>query len=305
MRDVKSSDVAATVIVPTTGNRVDVLKHSIPSILAQSEKRIEVKVVGDGAAPETRALIAEYFASDPRIEFVDKPKHPRRGEPYRHDILQTAKGRIVCYLCDRDLMLPNHVEHMGRLLEEHDFAHSARIKILEDDTLKALRAIDLSQWADRFAMKDARIAGDGGIPLSCAAHTLDAYHRLTEGWSRTPVGFFTDVHMWWKFLQRRDISAVSDNATLTILYFPRYPKAQWPTDRRAKELVRWSSLIKKSGWQAPFENALTDAESDMKTRKAVGKSLNWLGLASNWYRLHRRLLVKIVAYYVRAYQGGN
>ena len=295
-------DLVATVIVPTTGNRVEVLKHSIPSILAQSESRIEVKVIGDGAAPETRALIEAYAASDPRIEFIDKPKHPSRGESYRHEVLQRARGRIVCYLCDRDLMLENHVAHMNVLLSDHDFAHSARVAILGDDSLRVLRAIDLSDWRDRRAMKDARIAGDG-IPLACAAHTLAAYHQLVQGWSKTSPGLFTDGNMWWKFLKRPDFTAVSDNTTLTILYFPRYPKREWPAERRAKELVRWHDLMRKSDWKAQFERELAEAERQLQLRKAEDQPLSWRERAKRWYSLRRRRVVRIMIHYIKKILG--
>lgn len=302
MGDLNAPELAATVIVPTTGNRVAVLRHSIPSILAQSEENIEVKVIGDGAAPETRQLMAEFSNSDPRIEFIDKPKHQRRGEPYRHNVLQRAKGRIVCYLCDRDIMLPNHVERMGRLLKHHDFAHSARIKIDSDDSVQALRALDLSAWADRKEMKDACIAGPG-IPLSFGAHTLDAYHRLADGWSRTPVGLFTDTYMWWKFLRHRDVSAVSDNSTVTILYFPRYPKKLWPTARRAGEMARWIERSKNQGWLKEFDDALKEARLERQLRLMTPADPSWRDRVRHWVRLRRRLLTKVVAHHVRAYRG--
>ena len=296
MSSTTQADLVATVIVPTTGQRADVLKYSIPSILAQSETRIEVKVVGDGAAPETRALVEEFASADPRVEFIDKPKHPRRGEPYRHEVLQSAKGRIVCYLCDRDLMLPNHVAHMSKLLENRDFAHSARIRINADDSVLALKATDLASPADRLDMRDARVI-DGGVPLSFAAHTMDAYHRLTEGWSSTPVRYYTDVYMWWKFLQRHDISAVSDNKIMTILFFPRRPKAEWPQSRRAEEQARWMQIISTPGWQAPFVEALNQAEADIRLRRPPGGVLKRVLRIKRWIKVRRRMARKIMEHY--------
>ena len=290
------ADLVATVVVPTTGQRADVLKHSIPSILAQSETRIEVKVIGDGAAPETRALVEEFAASDPRVQFIDKPKHPRRGEPYRHEVLQSARGRIVCYLCDRDLMLPNHVAHMNKLLENHDFAHSARIRINADDSVLAHQATDISLSSDRRAMRDARVI-DGGIPLSFAAHTLEAYNRLVEGWSRTPIPYYTDGYMWWKFLQSQDIAAVSDNKTMTILFLPRRPKAEWPQSRRADEQARWLQIISTPGWQAPFIEALNQAEADIQLRRPPGGVLKRVLRIKRWIKVRRRMARKIMEHY--------
>lgn len=297
MPDTKQTALVATVIVPTTGHRADVLRHSIPSILSQTETRIEVKVIGDGAAPETRTLIEEFAAADPRVEFIEKPKHPRRGEPYRHEVLQSARGRIVCYLCDRDLMLPNHVAHMSKLLENHDFAHSARVRINADGTIRANKSIDLARSSDRHDMRDARVIGYGGIPLSVTAHTLDAYHRLAKGWSRTPVHYYTDIAMWWKFVKNENISAVSDNTTLTILFFPRQPKPEWPQSRRAKEQMRWIQNMLAPDWQAPFVEVMRHAEIEMKQRPTPVGLDKWLRPVKRRIKVIRRTIRKIVKHY--------
>ena len=205
------------------------------------------------------------------------------GEPYRHEVLQSARVRIVCYLCDRDLMLPNHVAHMSKLLENHD-------------SVLALKATDLARPADRFDMRDARVI-DGGVPLSFAAHTMDAYHRLTEGWSSTPVRYYTDGYMWWKFLQSQDIAAVSDNKTMTILFLPRRPKAEWPQSRRADEQARWLQIISTPDWQAPFVEALNQAEADIQLSRPPGGVLKRVLRIKRWIKVRRRMARKIMEHY--------
>ena len=61
--------------------------------------------------------MAELTAADPRVRWFDNPKGPRHGELHRHAALQEARGEIVCYLCDDDLWLPDHVERMRALLD--------------------------------------------------------------------------------------------------------------------------------------------------------------------------------------------
>jgi hypothetical protein len=79
-----------------------------------------VLVVGDGVATR-RELMAELVAADARVRFFDSPKasawrdHRRRATG--------GRGQIVCYLCDDDLWLPDHVEHLRELLAS-DFACS-------------------------------------------------------------------------------------------------------------------------------------------------------------------------------------
>ncbi len=80
---------------------------------------------------DTRAAL-EPFRDDVRVRFFDFPKGERHGELNRHEALGEAKGRIVCYLSDDDLLLPGHVVEMGRLLENADFAHSAPFAVMLD-----------------------------------------------------------------------------------------------------------------------------------------------------------------------------
>src|SRR5256885_5428375 len=104
---------------------------------------LEVFVIGDGVPDVTRELMAELAAADQRVRFFDHPKGPRHGERYRHAALHEARGEIVCYLCDDDLWLPGHVEHLRELLHESDFAHSLPFWIDPDGVVHPLR-VDLS-----------------------------------------------------------------------------------------------------------------------------------------------------------------
>src|SRR5215470_189097 len=165
--------VAATIIVPTTGDRGPLLHYSVGSILVQTEPAVEVFVIGDGVDAATRAVVREIIARDARVRFFDHPKHPRRGEEYRHAALAEARGEIVCYLTDRDYMLPNHVTTMARLLAEADFAHTARAAINQDGSVTVTHVLDVVSAADRDLMRANPRAID--IPLSFAAHTLSMY----------------------------------------------------------------------------------------------------------------------------------
>jgi glycosyltransferase involved in cell wall biosynthesis len=255
MNEAVSDRVTATIILPTHGDRAAVLDYSIPSVLNQTVSDLELIVIGDGVDEKTRARIQEFVAADPRVEFVDKPKHKRRGEPYRHEVLQRARGRIVCYLCDRDMMLDDHVERMDQLLTDHDFAHTARVQITKDDILRHWPVADLTSEAGRTEMDYGRVISVG-IPLSCGAHTLDAYYRLTPGWQTTPPGYLTDTAMWWKFLRNPTCKAIGDNEHVTVLRFSRKPNSEWPSERRAEDLARWQAKMQDPGWRQGFNRQI-------------------------------------------------
>jgi hypothetical protein len=240
---------AATIIVATTGDRGPLLRYSVGSILAQTEPALEVFVIGDGTDTATREAVREMSARDARVRFFDHPKHPRRGEEYRHAALAEARGEIVCYLTDRDYMLPNHVTTMARLLADADFAHTARAAIQEDGSVTVPHMLEVELAHDRELMRANPRAID--IPLSFAAHTLAMYRRLPYGWRRTPRFIFTDMYMWHQFLDHPECRTVASTVP-TILYFSRGTHPGWPTPRRLAELEAWHARATTPGWYEGF-----------------------------------------------------
>jgi glycosyltransferase involved in cell wall biosynthesis len=228
--------LSATVVVPTTADRGPLLPFSVGSALRQTVADLEVFVIGDGVDDTTRAHVRELMAADPRIRFFDHPKGPRRGERRRHEALQEARGEIVCYLCDRDLMLPHHVAALRRLLAQADFATTLVYDVrLEGARIRAAR--DGGDAEDR-----RRLARSGGFPLSTIGHTLAAYRRLPHGWRETPPGIPTDHYMCQQFLAEDWVRAASGE-DVTILYFNRGAYPGWPVERRRPELQEWSRMI--------------------------------------------------------------
>jgi glycosyltransferase involved in cell wall biosynthesis len=228
----------ATVIVPTTGNRGALLPYSIGSIQNQTVQDIEIFIIGDGVTNQTRDIINSIKKNDSRIIFFDHPKHERRGEPYRHQALQQAKGRMICYLCDRDLMLPYHLETMKELLADYNFASTTYIDVRADQTL------NISQYIAYYGPASETRPGlfKAGISLSNTGHTLDLYHQLPYGWRTTPKNKFTDIYMWSQFHSHPNCNAYSHTEP-TIMYFKRghFPGAS--VAEREKELAYWAPQI--------------------------------------------------------------
>lgn len=231
-------NVKATVIVPTTGNRGALLPYSIGSIQNQTLQDFEIFIIGDGVSDETREVIRELKSDDSRIKFFDHPKHERRGETYRHRALQQAKSDFVGYLCDRDLMLPNHLETLERLLQEYNFASTIYIDVKKDQSLS------MSQYIAYFgkSSENANAARGGSISLSNTGHTLKFYHELPYGWRTTPENRYTDTYMWQQFNAHPKCNAYSLPEP-TIMYFKRgnFPGAS--VAERKHDLEIWSKRI--------------------------------------------------------------
>jgi glycosyltransferase involved in cell wall biosynthesis len=235
----------ATVLIPTHDHG-PTLVRALASALEQSVRDIEIFVVGDGVPDMTRTIMAEAVARDRRVRFFDRPKGYRHGETHRHEALADARGRIVCYLADDDLWLPDHVETMDALLSDSDFAHTLPVRVDGDGRVCAAPC-DLSIEAYRRL----HMGGRNRIPLATAGHTLDAYRQLSSGWQPAPPEVYSDLFMWQRFISSPWCRMASGKRA-TVLHFPSVQRADWPIDRRCSELDRWLARIRDPAWRRDF-----------------------------------------------------
>jgi len=283
----------ATVVIPTHDHG-PTLSYALKSAQAQTVEDLEILVIGDGVPDETREIMAQAGAVDPRVRFLDHPKGPHRGEAYRHEALEQARGAIVCYLSDDDLWLPNHVAAMEALLANADFAHALPLRMEVDGRLGG--------WSIDFSLPWYRkdiLAGRNRIPLSCGAHRLDSYRRLPQGWRTTSL--HADLYMWQCFLAMPGCRAVTSHSP-TVLHFPSSRRKDWTMPQRVDELSRWSAKLRRDGWQAQFtidvltyvskERARWEAAYQQSPFRRLGRWLIDLPIAGT---LARRIALRFYA----------
>jgi glycosyltransferase involved in cell wall biosynthesis len=236
--------VCATVLIPTHDHG-ETLRRTIASVRAQTVQDFELLVVGDGAPPQTRALIAELTATDPRIRYFDHPKGEGHGEAYRAAALAEAQGEIVCYLGDDDLWLPEHLATMSQLLKEADFAHTLHTEVVPGDTIQALGgSLDCASTRQRMLGTRWNFFGP-----TCAGHTLAAYRQLPHGWRPRPEGVYSDLHMWRQWLEQPGCRFRSEPVP-TALHFASPARKGWSIDERLGEMDRWLPRLTERGFAA-------------------------------------------------------
>lgn len=277
----------ATVIIPTY-NHWMTLNYSIKSVLNQTVEDIEVFIIGDGVPEISRGIIKNFIKKDSRIKFFDHPKDKRHGEIYRNEALKQAKGKIVCYLADDDLWLPDHIEIMLRLLKTGNFCHTYLSRTEADATVTTC-LIDISSPIYQKLMME----GVSFIAFSFAAHTLALYKKLPYGWRTAPQGIYSDLYMWQQFLAHPECRPVSGFVP-TVLYFPSPVRKNWSMKKRVQELEEWSKKIQKPGFikqfrqkflnKALMDHALINAQmhSLTNTLERIRKTKTW--------RLHELLI---------------
>ena len=260
-----NEDLYATVMVPTTAGRGPLLPFSVGSILSQTVLDFEVFIMGDGVDDATRRLIHDLMRRDARIRFFDYPKHERRGEPHRHAALAEARGKFICYLCDRDLMLPYHLETLENLLRDSDFAHTLIFRVMPTGELEFFNVVDVASPQDRNWIVQGFAPGNG-IPLSFVGHSAAMYRSLPFGWRTTPPNHYTDVYMWQQFLAEQGCRARSGQ-TPSILYFPAYQRKGWTVEQKLAEIAPWAARLSVPGWLANMMQLVIDGPArDRLTR---------------------------------------
>jgi glycosyltransferase involved in cell wall biosynthesis len=241
----------ATILIPTHRHAA-FLPFAIRSALDQDGASVEVFAVGDGVEGATREVVEE-LAVDARLRFFDFPKGPRYGEVHRHRALAEATGRVVCYLEDDDLLLPDHVATMVRLLEHADFAHSAPAWI-EDTGRLVFEPWNMARPEFAWLMRTGR----GSVGLTGAAHTLVAYRRLPHGWRTTPPELPTDRYMWLQWLDLPGFRGVTSDR-LTHLHFPEHQWRRFTDGERARFLDDWLRRSREPGFTDELDAMLGDA----------------------------------------------
>jgi glycosyltransferase involved in cell wall biosynthesis len=224
---------AFTILVPTH-DHADTLWYSVQSALHQTRQDFELFIIGDGVPDRTREIVVALIARDPRIRFFDNPKGERHGEAYRHIALQEAAGDYVCYLSDDDLWFPDHLDHMARMLADHDLAHSMQILVRPNDKLSTWM-FDSRQEPD--ALNKMR-RSETGFGLTSGGHRLAAYRRLPRGWHPAPLGINTDLYFWLQFLDQSDCR-YSSLKWPTTCHFSSVLRKSWKGAERVAELAAW------------------------------------------------------------------
>lgn len=106
-----------SILIPTH-NRADLIRETLDSVAAQTFPDWECVIVDDSSTDQTRAVVEEYQAHDPRFRYVwhDSALGSRDEKvvAVRNFALTLASGEFVAFLDDDDLWLP---EYLATVLE--------------------------------------------------------------------------------------------------------------------------------------------------------------------------------------------
>ncbi|MDZ4169158.1 MAG: glycosyltransferase family A protein [Coriobacteriia bacterium] len=104
-----------SIVVPAY-NAATTLPETLDAVLEQQLADWECVIVDDGSTDSTARIASEYMSQDKRFRVVRQENQGSAGA-YNTGVSSTAGEMIVICSAD-DILLPNHLEHMARFIEE-------------------------------------------------------------------------------------------------------------------------------------------------------------------------------------------
>jgi hypothetical protein len=247
----------ASVVIPCH-NKPGTLPLTIDTVLRQTVTELEVLLLGDGVTDDVRAVIEKLVAGDPRVRFLDFPKGPHHGEKYRHDAVLAAESDSIFYLCDDDLLLPEHVADLLALLERANFVQSLNGFARPDGTFGTFAA-DLGTGTSLRMMvrEDVRY---NAVSITGTAHSRDFYLAAGAHWDTTPAGEWPD-HAQWRRMMRHPAFRGATSRRMTAIQLPTSANGRdaWTEEERLAEVARWHEVVVSPGGQAVVDERLARA----------------------------------------------
>lgn len=105
-----------SVIIPAY-NRAALIAETIESVLAQTYPHYEMLIIDDGSTDGTGELIKTRYGQNPRVNYFYK--HNAERGAARNFGLEQARGDFAVFLDSDDIMLPEYLSTLARLINQH------------------------------------------------------------------------------------------------------------------------------------------------------------------------------------------
>lgn len=271
----------ASIIIPTY-DRHSTLPFVVRSLQAQSIPDIEIIISGDGCSPDVRAIAQSLSGADPRVTFLDFPKAPMRGAINRDKAVRAAKSERIFYSDDDDVMLPHHIETLGRELDTADIVDTpvASVRLYGPPALGILNS---SHPKQREMLQSETLKGVFDTHL---AHTKQTYLERSGAWVEPPdrrvvlhmlKNFAADAKVRWKSVQRITALSVHGARRLTASASIRATELAALSDRLEFET---EDKLKSEGGYCVYGNALLKAVGPEAISNAA-ELFSTVGLSAN------------------------
>jgi glycosyltransferase involved in cell wall biosynthesis len=202
--------IDVSVIIPTY-HREAQLVEAIRSVLDQTDVTFEIIVVDDSAEGSARDAVASV--GDPRAQYLLRPE-PSQGRParVRNDGARVAKGRYLYFLDDDDMLQPDTLAAMSKILDAAPAAGMAfgTVEPFGSDETKLRHHQKYFTEARHIARRLSRphelsaILTFGPAILVCSACMARRAAFVQVGGFDTDISVCEDAELWARIAQATD-----------------------------------------------------------------------------------------------------
>ncbi|HEU4703829.1 MAG TPA: glycosyltransferase family A protein, partial [Conexibacter sp.] len=221
-----------TVAIPTHDRR-ELVTLAVRSALAQTRPPLEVVVLADGCSDGTAEALRAL--GDERVRAVELPKGPGYAYAHRNVALREARGDVVAWLGDDDLLFADHLATLGEAWDADDVELVQASAVLVDET-GGFTAMCSDWGVERFRAEALR--GHNRTPMAAVSH-LPAPALAAGGWDGA-LERRGDIDLWRRMLEAGARTRMC--ATPTVLH----PRGSWreqtPEQRVAQNRALWEAL---------------------------------------------------------------
>lgn len=118
-----------SVVIPTWNRGELLVSRTLPSVLNQTYRNLEILIVGDHCTDNTGSLLSRI--DDPRLNYHNLPERGRyhteqkalwqvAGSAPKNKGLELARGEWIAPLDDDDVFTPDHIESLLRFAQTHN-----------------------------------------------------------------------------------------------------------------------------------------------------------------------------------------
>lgn len=254
----KNTNPKFSVLLPTH-NRANVLGFAIASVLEQTETDFELLIVADGCNQDTLDVISTF--NDSRIRVFNLPKAPYFGYANRNIALRESRGRLIAFVGHDDLLLQDHLELMGNLLDstQASWAHSRPLWVSTDGIIVPF-CTNLSLDGDL----EYFLNHGNTLPATCIVHTREALEK--NGFWPEDLSVAADWELWKRMI-RSSKAPVAFLREPTSLHF----SAKWKCSRYSgtKEVETLLNIAEKSQWWPEILRYDSSIEKDSEPEQTI------------------------------------
>lgn len=170
-------------IAVTTYDRVDMLRETLNSILAQTYVDFEVLVGNDN--PQRTVQDDFPDIDDPRVKWINNPENLGAIEN-TNNLIGMAKGKFITTLADDDLLAPEFLEEVNHAIEVHPDVDVFFTKYVDGEvppsnfgsTVGETLVMSGADWLAGYLQKKFRTVGCYGVFSRQLLSSIGGVHAL-------------------------------------------------------------------------------------------------------------------------------